>query len=517
MSSTLKSKSNVETQVGEVGVHSYSEEELEAFTDYINSVLQDDSQLANIMPIPRSGLFDAVKNGILLCKLINVAIPGTIDERVINIKENNNPWQRNENHNLAINSAQGIGCTVVNIQPEAINEGRAHIILGLVWQIIKIGLLADINLKEHPELVRLLEPNEELSDLLKLSPEQILLRWVNYHLKESGSSRRCNNFTKDISDSEVYTILLKQICPNGECNMTPMDESDLEKRADKMLNGADRIGCRKFLRPKDVVSGHPKLNLAFVANLFNQYPALENVNLDDYADLLDFGGEGTREEKSFKFWIQSLGIDINNLFEDVRNGVILLKLFDKVEPGIVDWKKANLNPKNKYQAIENNNYAIQLADKIKFITVNQSGPEIYDKNKKLILGMIWQLMRQNLLNTLKSLGDGKAVTDQDILNWASKKVDDVKISSFGDPSLKTGVFLCKLCAGVSARSVNPDLITPGESDEDALQNAKYAVSVARKIGAVVFLLPEDITEVKQKMIFAFCASLMKVDLQGASN
>jgi hypothetical protein len=372
-------------------------------------------------------------------------------------------------------------------------------------------------LKEHPELVRLLEPNEELSDLLRLTPEQILLRWVNYHLKESGSARRCKNFTNDISDSEVYTLLLKQIAPNGECNMTPMDEQDLEKRADKMLNGADRIGCRKFLRPKDVVSGHPKLNLAFVANLFNTYPALENVNLDDYADLLDFGGEGTREEKSFKFWIQSLGIDINNLFEDVRNGVILLKLFDKVEPGIVDWKKANLNPKNKYQAIENNNYAIQLADKIKFITVNQSGPEIYDKNKKLILGMIWQLMRQNLLNTLKSLGDGKAVTDQDILNWAAKKVDDIKISSFGDPSLKTGVFLCRLCAGVSARSVNPDLITPGESDEDALQNAKYAVSVARKIGAVVFLLPEDITEVKQKMIFAFCASLMKVDLQGAGN
>lgn len=299
--------------------------------------------------------------------------------------------------------------------------------------------------------------------------------------------------------------------------MTPMDEPDHEKRADKMLNGADRIGCRKFLTPKDVVKGHPKLNLAFVANLFNTYPKLDKVDLTDYADLLEFGGEGTREEKSFKFWIQSLGIDINNLFEDVRNGVVLLKLFDKVEPGIVDWKKANMAPKNKYQAIENDNYAIQLADKLKFVTVNQSGPEIYDKNKKLILGMIWQLMRQNLLNTLKELGDGKPVTDQDVLNWASKKVDDVKISSFGDPSLKTGIFLCKVCQGVSARSVNPDLITPGESDEDALQNAKYAISVARKIGAVVFLLPEDIVEVKQKMIFAFSAALMKVDLVGGAN
>lgn len=33
---------------------------------------------------------------------------------------------------------------------------------------------------------------------MALSPEEILLRWFNYHLEEAGSSRRVNNFTKDI-------------------------------------------------------------------------------------------------------------------------------------------------------------------------------------------------------------------------------------------------------------------------------------------------------------------------------
>ena len=508
----LARKANVEQVGGEVGVHSYTSEETEAFTDYINSVLQDDNHLSSVMPLAHDGLFEAVKNGVLLCKLINVAIPGTIDERVINLKENNNPWQKNENHTLAINSAQGIGCSVVNIQPETLSEGRPHIVLGLVWQIIKIGLLSDINLKEHPELVRLLNDGEELSDLLKLSPEQILIRWVNYHLKEAKSDRRIANFSSDIKDSVVYTTLLKQICPNNECDMTPLSESDLEKRADKMLNGADRLGCRKFVTPKDVTKGNSKLNLAFVANLFNNFPALEAVNPNDYADLLDFDSEGSREEKSFKFWIQSQGLDINNLYEDLRNGAVLLELFDRVQPGIVDWKKANKNPKNKYQAIENTNYCIQLADQLKFVTVNQSGPEIYDKNKKLILGMIWQLMRHNLLNTLKELGNGKPVADNDVLQWANQKVGDSSIASFGDGSLKTGVFLCNLCAKISPRSVNMDLITPGETEEDSAQNAKYAISVARKIGAAVFLLWEDIVEAKPKPIFAFCASLMKVAL-----
>lgn len=55
------------------------------------------------------------------------------------------------------------------------------------------------------------------------------------------------------------------------------------KRADAMLQQADRLGCRQFVTPADVVSGNPKLNLAFVANLFNKYPALtkpENEDID---------------------------------------------------------------------------------------------------------------------------------------------------------------------------------------------------------------------------------------------
>ena len=33
---------------------------------------------------------------------------------------------------------------------------------------------------------------------MALSPEEILLRWFNYHLEEAGHPRRVHNFTKDI-------------------------------------------------------------------------------------------------------------------------------------------------------------------------------------------------------------------------------------------------------------------------------------------------------------------------------
>ena len=53
-----------------------------------------------------------------------MAVPGTIDERAINTKRLLNPWERNENHTLCLNSAKAIGCTVVNIGTQDLIEGR---------------------------------------------------------------------------------------------------------------------------------------------------------------------------------------------------------------------------------------------------------------------------------------------------------------------------------------------------------------------------------------------------------
>lgn len=47
--------------------------------------------------------------------------------------------------------------------------------------------------------------------------------------------------------------------------------------------------------------------------------------------------------------------------------------------------------------------------------------------------------------------------------------------------------------------------------QDNLANAKYAISMARKIGARVYALPEDITEVKPKMVMTMFACLMALD------
>ena len=48
--------------------------------------------------------------------------------------------------------------------------------------------------------------------------------------------------------------------------------------------------------------------------------------------------------------------------------------------------------------------------------------------------------------------------------------------------------------------------------QDCMSNAKYAITMARRIGAPVYALPEDLTEVKHKMVMTVYASLMLVDM-----
>ena len=70
--------------------------------------------------------------------------------------------------------------------------------------------------------------------------------------------------------------------------------TDLTQRAEAVLANAETIEARSFIRAKDIVSGNQKLNLAFVANLFNMYPAMDDAGEFEII-------EETREEKSGYF------------------------------------------------------------------------------------------------------------------------------------------------------------------------------------------------------------------------
>ncbi|XP_072230791.1 plastin-3 [Leuresthes tenuis] len=505
--------------------HSFSEEERYAFVNWINTALEKDPDCQHVLPMDPNtdSLFTSVGDGIVLCKMINLSVPDTIDERTIN-KKKLTPFTIQENLNLALNSASAIGCHVVNIGALDLKEGKPHLVLGLLWQIIKIGLFADIELSRNEALAALLRDGETLEDLMKLSPEELLLRWANFHLENAGW-QKINNFSSDIKDSRAYFHLLNQISPKGtdedqpriDINMAGFSEKDDMKRAEAMLQQADRLGCRQFVTPADVISGNPKLNLAFVANLFNKYPALTKPENQD----IDWGlleGE-TREERTFRNWMNSLGVNphVNHLYGDLQDALVILQLYEKIKVP-VDWNnKVNKPPYPKLgtnmKKLENCNYAVELGKSAKFSLVGIGGQDLNDGNATLTLALVWQLMRRYTLNVLEDLGDGEKVNDDIIVRWVNKTLAEAgkstKISSFKDREISSSLAVLELIDAIQPGSISYELIKTGSlSEADKLDNAKYAVSMARKIGARVYALPEDLVEVKPKMVMTVFACLM---------
>ncbi|XP_059626276.1 fimbrin-2 [Cornus florida] len=501
-------------------LHTISESEKASYVSHINNYLAEDSFLKRHLPIDPStnDLFEIAKDGVLLCKLINVAVPGTIDERAINTKSVLNPWERNENHTLCLNSAKAIGCTVVNIGTQDFIEGRRHLMLGVISQIIKIQLLADLNLKKTPQLVELVDDSKDVEELMSLPPEKILLRWMNFQLKKAGFKKTVSNFSSDVKDGEAYAHLLNVLAPEHS-NPSTLAVKDPLERARLILEHADRMGCKRYLTAKDIVEGSPNLNLAFVAHIFQHRNGLSTQTKQiSFLETLPDDTQISREEMSFRFWINSLGNStyIDNVFEDLRNGWILLQTLDKLSPGIVNWKIASKPPiKMPFRKVENCNQVVKIGKQLKFSLVNIAGNDIVQGNKKLILAYLWQLMRYNVLQLLKNLrfhSHGKEITDADILEWANTKVrssgGQTHMNSFKDKRLSDGIFFLELLSAVQPRVVNWSLVTKGENEEQKKMNATYIISIARKLGCSIFLLPEDITEVNQKMILTLTASLM---------
>ncbi len=71
------------------------------------------------------------------------------------------------------------------------------------------------------------------------------------------------------------------------------------------------------------------------------------------------------------------------------------------------------------------NYVVELGKQWNFSLVGIQGADITDGQRTLTLGMVWQLMRKDITNTLSSLAQklGKRdISDSDMVQWANNTV-----------------------------------------------------------------------------------------------
>ena len=215
--------------------------------------------------------------------------------------------------------------------------------------------------------------------------------------------------------------------------------------------------------------------------------------------MVDDDVEGSREERAFRLWVNSLGIDgvyIDDLYDGLSDGWTLCKVVDKVDSSVITWKNVDAKPKNYlFGNPINIKEAITGCKGMGLKMIGIGASEINKKDRKEILATAWSICKTHYLKVI----GGK--TEKDLVAWANERVGAkaTPINSLSDKAnLASGVFMIKLIGSIESRGIDDELVTAGASEDDQKMNAKYAISLARSIGAIIFCVWEDMVSANSK-------------------
>lgn len=217
-------------------------------------------------------------------KLVNLLAPGTIPTRAIQ-EDTSDPrrgrFRMLENQSEVLRAARRLHCSIVSMAPSDLVEGKNNLIYGLLWQIVKNGILV----RAEGSLLPSLRPSRSQSNLGgEASPsfaEGSLLRWVNQTLNLAEEDR-LTNLGKGLSDGRIYIRLLQAVFafpqPDSDAplSLLPQDSQESGERATIVCKvGREILGNRCILVPEDIVEGNEAMNVLFLASLCQK--AAENL------------------------------------------------------------------------------------------------------------------------------------------------------------------------------------------------------------------------------------------------
>merc|ERR550514_2598114 len=100
--------------------------------------------------------------------------------------------------------------------------------------------------------------------------------------------------------------------------------------------------------------------------------------------------------------------------------------------------------------------------------------DIQQANKKLVLAIVWQLMRKHYQQIIGNK------TDKEIMEWGNgiSGNENLQIKGFKDKNLKNGLYLINLLAAIEPRIIDWEIVAKDTEDNEKISvNAKYAISI----------------------------------------
>lgn len=117
--------------------------EMSNLTNHINELLTEQDLPTQTTILKPENLIDTMRDGLLLSKLLERVSPGITkssgQQKPCKNQEACQKFRMLENQAMVLKAAERLGCTLVNVGPSDLVEGREQLMLGIVWQILKVA------------------------------------------------------------------------------------------------------------------------------------------------------------------------------------------------------------------------------------------------------------------------------------------------------------------------------------------------------------------------------------------
>ncbi|ETM36872.1 hypothetical protein F441_17016 [Phytophthora nicotianae CJ01A1] len=165
---------------------------------------------------------------------------------------------------------------------------------------------------------------------------------------------------------------------------------------------------------------------------------------------------------------------IDDLYEDLKDGIRLISLLQIICREKV-CRKFNKKPRMRIQKMENLNFAFAFMQKKNVNVTNIGSSDILDGNNKLVLGLMWTLIKAFQVAEI----DVEGVSGKDgLLLWVNRSLADyptVEVKNFSG-SWADGMAFCALIHRYAPTLIDFNSLNP----KDAQTNVKLAFDIARE-------------------------------------
>jgi plastin-1 len=236
---------------------------------------------------------------------------------------------------------------------------------------------------------------EDSNDFLQLSgAHHYLIRWINYHLRNTGKQIQIENFRDHLKDGVVYTLLLNQLDENL-CDRSGLEDPD-DVRISKSIDNAAKLGVPRFIRPVDVLQENEKLNLLFCAEIYYRVSGLrpfEKLNDADKIGLAILLSERHKEDEDLKA-VLPINPESNELIVTTANSILLAKMVEKADPNVIDLSliKNGENLEKEVQ-LENLRISLEAAKKLNCDLKHIGVSAIEDQVSDLVLKTLYEILK----------------------------------------------------------------------------------------------------------------------------